>query len=63
MGRYTEAQKEATLKYHKRTRIQKPVEFNRENPDDMELVEWIQQQGNWQAYIKDLIRKDMKERS
>jgi hypothetical protein len=35
------------------------VPFNDLNPDDVELLEWLEQQGNKAAYIKGLIRADM----
>ena len=60
--RYTEAQKRATLAYHAKNRIQKPIEFNRSNDDDMELWNWCQKQGLWQPYIKGLIKADMEAR-
>ena len=56
----SEAVKRAVKKYQDRTRIQKPVNFNRDNPDEMELLEWAEKQGAWQKYIKNLIRLDMK---
>ena len=56
----SEAVKRAVKKYQDRTRIQKPVNFNRDNPDEMELLEWAEKQGAWQTYIKNLIRLDMK---
>lgn len=55
----SEAVKRAVKKYQDRTRIQKPVNFNRDNPEEMELLEWAEKQGAWQTYIKDLIRRDM----
>ena len=55
----SEAVKRAVKKYQDRTRIQKPVNFNRDNPDEMELLEWAENQGAWQTYIKNLIRLDM----
>ena len=55
----SEAVKRAVKKYQDRTRIQKPVNFNRENQDEMELLEWAEKHGAWQTYVKDLIRRDM----
>lgn len=55
----SEAVKRAVKKYQDRTRIQKPVNFNRYNPEEMALLEWADKQGAWQTYIKDLIRRDM----
>ena len=55
----SEAVKRAVKKYQDRTRIQKPVNFNRDNPEEMELLEWAEKQGALQTYIKDLIRRDM----
>lgn len=56
----SEAVKRAVKKYQDRTRIQKPVNFNRDNPDEMDLLEWAEKHGAWQTYIKNLIRLDMK---
>lgn len=56
----SEAVKRAVKKYQDRTRIQKPVNFNRDNSDEVELLEWAEKQGAWQTYIKNLIRLDMK---
>ena len=40
----------------------KPLTFNRQKPDDMELLEWINEQGNATQYIKRLVREDMERR-
>lgn len=55
----SEAVKRAVKKYQDRTRIQKPVNFNRDNPEEMALLDWAEKQGAWQTYVKDLIRRDM----
>lgn len=52
----TEAQKRAKEKYRSKT-TQLTIEFY---PSDAELLKKVQEQPNKQAYIKDLIRKDLK---
>lgn len=45
--------------YNKANVITKRVPFNRQNPDDVELLEHLQQHENFTQYIKQLIRQDM----
>ncbi len=52
----TEAQKKAKAKYNSKvTKVS--IEFY---PSDAELLKKVQSQENKQAYIKELIRKDLK---
>ena len=52
----TEAQKRAKAKYNSKvTKVS--IEFY---PSDEELLKKVQEQENKQAYIKELIRKDLK---
>lgn len=51
----TEAQKRAKEKYRKKT-TQVLIEFY---PQDAELLKKVQEQPNKQAYIKELIKKDL----
>ena len=37
------------------------VKFNRSNPDENELFEYLFSQGNMQGYVKGLIRQDMEQ--
>ena len=53
----TEAQKRAKAKYYDGKVKKILLEFY---PKDAELYEKVQEQPNKQAYIKDLIRKDLK---
>lgn len=53
-------QAEYIKKYHREQRIEKKVTFNRNNPDDMALLEWLQSRPDGMVhYIKTLIRSDM----
>ena len=45
--------------YNKANVITKRVPFNRQNPDDVELLEHLKQHENFTQYIKQLIRQDM----
>lgn len=49
-------------KYIKENIIQRTLSFNRGDPEDMEMYEWIKSKGrgNGTPYIKGLIREDMK---
>ena len=40
----------------------KRVPFNDTNPEDTELLTWVNAQGNFTQYIKRLIREDMERR-
>lgn len=42
--------------------VQKRISFNRNSPDDMTLLAWIELQENFTLYCKDLIRADMYEK-
>ena len=57
-------QKEYVKEYQRENRIAKKVTFNRKNPDDMKLVEWLdtRPEGIVQ-YLKTLIREDMENRT
>ena len=59
----TEAQKRANAKYKARVRIQKPVDFNRDNNREIALLEWADKQGPWQTYVKRLIEEDFRRNS
>ena len=48
--------------YNKKNIVQKLITFNRNNPDDMELYDYLKSKGNAAGYIKDLIRADIAER-
>ena len=53
-------QAEYIKKYHREQRIEKKVTFNRNNPDDMVLLEWLQSRPDGMVhYIESLIRSDM----
>lgn len=45
--------------YKKANVITKRVPFNKQIPDDMKLLSWAENQGNFTQYIKRLIRQDM----
>lgn len=57
MSPVTEAQKKAKTKYYNEKVKRIILEFY---PQDAELLKKVQEQPNKQAYIKDLIRKDLK---
>ena len=52
----SEAQRRANANYKRRSTKTKQIVFF---PDDMDLFEWVSMQPKQNAYIKDLIRKDM----
>lgn len=52
----SEAQKRANASYKRRNTKTKQIVFF---PDDMDLFEWVSIQPKQNAYLKDLIRKDM----
>lgn len=56
----SEAQKRANANYKRRSTKTKQIVFF---PDDMDLFEWVSMQPKQNAYIKDLIRKDMQAHS
>lgn len=47
--------------YHKGMK-NKLISFNPNNPDDMELWDYLQTKENKTGYIKDLIRADMRKK-
>lgn len=55
----SEAQKRANASYKRRNTKAKQIVFF---PDDMDLYEWVSSQPKQNAYLKELIRKDMEER-
>lgn len=45
---------------YNRTQVKcKRIPFNKNNPDDMELLEWLEKHDNVTQYVKELIRGDM----
>lgn len=46
-------------RYLRENMIQKKIQFNRQNPADMKMLEWVTAQGNFTAYVKSLIKQDM----
>ncbi len=46
--------------YNKDHLTKKLISFNMDKPDDMEILKFAEGQGNFTAYIKELIRADMK---
>lgn len=57
----TEAQKRAQMKYLKEKTIKKSVTFQKTT--DADIVEYIQNVANFQAYVKELIREDINRRA
>ena len=46
---------------YNRTQVKcKRIPFNKNNPDDMELLEWLEKHDNVTQYVKQLIREDMR---
>ena len=46
--------------YQRENRIEKKVTFNRRDPDDMHLLDWLTSRPEGMVqYLKALIRKDM----
>ena len=52
----SDAQKRANANYKRRNTKTKQIVFF---PDDMDLFEWVGMQPKQNAYLKELIRKDM----
>ena len=53
-------QTEYVKRYQRENRIDKKVTFNRNNPDDMALLQWLSSRPDGMVqYIKSLIRSDM----
>lgn len=48
-------------KYQAQNVVNKKVIFNRQSQEDLELLEWVQLQSNFNQYCKNLIRADMQE--
>ena len=55
----SEAQKRAHAKYQQEKVKKKLVRFF---PKDQDLLEWLEQQPSQNAYVLDLIRRDMESR-
>ena len=51
--------KEYDMNYNKKNILQKLTKFNKIH--DKEIIEYIQTKDNFNKYIHDLIKKDMKE--
>jgi len=47
------------MEYARKNIRRKEIPFNMTQPDDAELFQHLESQGNFTQYIKDLIRKDM----
>ena len=45
--------------YNKEHLTKKLISFNLDKPDDMKLLMYAESKGNFTAYVKELIRKDM----
>ena len=48
------------IRYNQRVMKQIKINLNRNNPDDTELIEFLERQENVQGLIKNLIREYMK---
>lgn len=57
----SEAQKRATEKYDKANTKQIMMKLNKGT--DADILSWLETLDNRQGYIKELIRKDMRERT
>lgn len=51
-GKYDQA-------YNRENITRKFIPFNKNTPEDVTLLEWINRQPNATAYIKKLVREDM----
>ena len=40
--------------------VQKRINFNKQVPEDMEMLDWVNQKENQNQYMKGLISDDMK---
>ena len=49
--------------YYKKNIVRKVLNFNRQSETDSKLLEWLESQGNFSQYIKELVLRDMKERA
>lgn len=54
------SKKDYDIEYQKNNVIRKIVTFNRNNADDMKLLKVVEKTGNANAWIKELIRKEVK---
>ena len=45
--------------YNSRNIKRKFIPFNIQNPDDMEMLEWLATKGNVTQYVKQLIKADI----
>lgn len=52
-------QRKRKYDYHKAHFIKKLVVFSNINDSEMEMLNWLNQQSNFSAYIKKLIQADM----
>ena len=50
------------LKYNRENIIQKILSFNRKNPEDMKILDFLNSKNNVAGYIKKLIMDDIRER-
>lgn len=48
------------IRYNQRTMKQIKINLNRNNPEDTEIIDFLEQQPNVQGLIKNLIREYMK---
>ena len=60
MSPVSEKRKQYEIDYIKQNQRQFMLKVNRKTDPDM--VDWLESQENVQAYLKDLIRKDMESR-
>lgn len=49
--------------YQKQNIVRKIVKFNKKNPEDLQLLSWIELQDNFSGYCRRLIRADMEEKT
>lgn len=45
--------------YIKKNIVRKQIQFNRLQPEDMQMLAWAESKGNFNAYIRSLIQQDM----
>ena len=50
------------MAYQKKNIIQKVLTFNRQNPEEMRLYDYLKTKGNINGYIKELIQEDIAEK-
>lgn len=56
----TDAQRRATAKYKRENIKTKTISFNR---SEFDLLDWIREKPNQNAYLKGLVRADMERRA